>query len=297
MADNCRDVHLVNFTVEAVHERPEQAEGLLLMGERFILNQVTIIGSGDALQANGSVYLADCRIVGDGDNILGRGPGFYERVEMVTTGGPHMWIRNTDANHGNVFVDSIFRTEGDAEAVIARAPQNKGNGYPFCEAVLLNCELEGISPEGWGAVGEDAANIHYWEFNSTNLADGQPADVSRRAPHSRQLTMESDAERIAQYRDPSFVLGGWNPEMAPLILRQPEDESASPGQVVTLQARVAAVPEAEFQWWKDGEPLGGATAPELHFGRIEKRDAGDYVFSAENEAGRAMSRTAKLNVK
>ncbi len=59
---------------------------------------------------------------------------------------------------------------------LARAPVNNGRAYPDAEAVLINAKLEGISPVGWGAMGGDAANMHYWEYNSVNLSDGKPVD-------------------------------------------------------------------------------------------------------------------------
>jgi pectinesterase len=101
-ADNSKGIHLVNMTVENLTRG--QAEGLLIMGEENIVSNVNIVGSGDALQVNGSVYLDNCRITGDGDIILGRGPAFFNHCELISTGGPYMWIRNTSANHGNVFL-------------------------------------------------------------------------------------------------------------------------------------------------------------------------------------------------
>lgn len=46
-----------------------QAEGLLLNGERIALYRVHIIGSGDALQANGTIYMESCELDGGGDTI------------------------------------------------------------------------------------------------------------------------------------------------------------------------------------------------------------------------------------
>jgi pectinesterase len=219
MGDNSKGIHLVNFTVKTTAKG--QAEGLLLMGGQNIVSNVTIEGSGDALQVNDSVYLTDCKIIGDGDIILGRGPAFFNHCELISNGGTYMWIRNTSANHGNVFFNCKFQTLGARETEIARAPTNKGKDYPYAEAVLINCALAGISPVGWGPVGPDTSNIHYWEYNSTNISDGKPVDVSRRLPASRQLTKEKDAEIIANYSNPAFVLGGWSPSIAPLVLPHP----------------------------------------------------------------------------
>ena len=140
-----------------------------------------------------------------------------------------MWIRNTEANHGNVFVNCTFSARERRSssppspealassaalisAVLARLPNNHGLNYPYAEAVLINCRLEGVPPIGWGPVEGDTLHLHLWEFNSTD-ANGKPVDVSKRHPASKQLSMPADAKTIAEYSDPSFVLGGWKPNV------------------------------------------------------------------------------------
>ncbi|MCC8174276.1 MAG: pectinesterase family protein, partial [Odoribacter sp.] len=159
-ADNCYDLRFEDLTIMTTLKG--QAEGLLIMGERNYLKNVHIIGSGDALQVNGSAYLENCRIDGDGDSILGRGPAFFFNCTLSSY-GPFMWIRNTEANHGNVFVNCTFLGQGD-KAVIARSPVNKGTGYPYAEAVLINCILDNILPEGWGTISGDTSHLHFWEY-------------------------------------------------------------------------------------------------------------------------------------
>ena len=52
------------------------------------------------------------------------------------------------------------------------------------------------------------------EFNSHD-GDGKPVDVSQRLPISRQLKQPDDAETIANYSNPKWVLGGnWDPRAA-----------------------------------------------------------------------------------
>lgn len=41
--------------------------------------------------------------------------------------------------------------------------------------------------------------------------DGRPVDMSRRHPVSRRLTLPDDAQIVADYSRPEFVLGGWKP--------------------------------------------------------------------------------------
>jgi hypothetical protein len=127
-----------------------------------------------------------------------------------------MWIRNTAANHGNVFKDCTFI--GTAEpTTLARSPKNGNSTYPYAEAVLLNATLSGIRAEGWGAA-DEGGKVRFWEHNSRNV-DGSPADVSKRSPLSRQLDKDKDAKLIADYGDPSFVLGGWKPRLEKVSLR------------------------------------------------------------------------------
>jgi hypothetical protein len=142
-----------------------QAESLLLNGERNIVKDVTIQGAGDALQTNGSAYFENIRLTGTGDTILGRGPAYFRNCEIASRGA-FMRIRNTQANHGNVFDHCTFRATC-GETVLARLPDNKGRNYPYAETVLLDA--------------------------------------------SRQLDKERDAETITRYRDPAWVLGGWQP--------------------------------------------------------------------------------------
>lgn len=209
-ADNCRDLYMANLTLQT--DCRGQAEGLLVMGERNTLYNVRIVGDGDALQANGSLYMEDCQIDGGGDTMLGRGPVFLRKCSIKNNGGPFMWIRNTAANHGNVFVQCTFLGNAKRASVLARAPLNGGPGYPYSEAVLIDCVLDGVPPVGWGPVEGDTKHVRYWEYNSKTL-DGKPLDVSQRSSVSRQLTMEKDSALIEQYSTPSFVLGGWTPKI------------------------------------------------------------------------------------
>ena len=213
-------IELMNFTLNNYYFG--QAEALLIFGSKNIVSHMTIKGSGDALNLRGSVYIADSTIIGDGDTILGVGPAFFRRCEIRSV-GPFMWIRNTDENHGNVFVDCTFTAisrrqpwnlttapDRSPSPVLARLPINHGLSYPYAEAVLINCKLNGVPPEGWGPVDGDTSHLHLWEFHSSD-GEGHPADTSHRHPASKQLSEPREAQTIAKYQDPAFVLGGWKP--------------------------------------------------------------------------------------
>ena len=223
-------IELINFSISNYFYG--QAEGLLISGSKNIVSHINIKGSGDALNLRGSVYLTDSTIVGDGDTILGVGPAFFNHCEIQSI-GPFMWIRNTEANHGNVFLNCTFiarerpaRPLGAAStpaptpaarasiAVLARLPNNHGLNYPYAEAVLINCHLKDIPPVGWDPIDVDTSHVHFWEYNSADL-NGHPVDSTQRHPGSKQLAMPQDAQTITNYSNPAFVLGGWTPVVDP----------------------------------------------------------------------------------
>lgn len=210
--DNCNDIHIVNMTLHTT--APGQAEGLLITGDRNILSRVTVIGSGDALQANGRIYMIDSTIIGTGDTILGRGTLFCERCTIKST-SVMMWPRNPKGVHGNIFKDSTFIGTRNP-TTIARSPLNDGRfSYPFAEVVLLNATLINIAPEGWSDA-DKGGNVHFWEYQSRN-PDGTFVDVSHRVSWSRQLDKIKDAKLIADYSRPEFVFAGWKPKLEATI--------------------------------------------------------------------------------
>jgi len=205
--DNSNGIHIVNMTLQTT--LTGQAEGLLITGDRNILSHVTVIGSGDALQANGRIYIVDSTILGGGDTILSRGTTFCERC-TIKSRSVLMWPRNREGIHGNVFKDSTFIGTG-TPTTIARSPKNDAFTYPHAEVVLLNTTLENIAPEGWSDA-DKGGNVRFWEYNSRNR-DGSPVDVSKRVAWSRQLDKVKDAKLIADYSKPEFVLAGWKPKL------------------------------------------------------------------------------------
>jgi hypothetical protein len=85
--------------------------------------------------------------------------------------------------------------------------------------------------------------------------------------------------------------------MAPLILTQPEEISAEKGKTAIFSVRVAAIPEPDYQWFKNDIPVKGATNATLTLKKISFRDAAAYTVSIKNDAGTVTSFKEKLNVK
>ena len=209
MLDNCSGITLEYLTVAT--DLTGQAEGLLLNGERIALYDVRIIGSGDALQANGTVYMQDCELIGDGDTILGRGSLFAYHSRFYNHGGPFSWVRNVSPAHGDVFVECHFEGLPDSPADYGRTKTNHGTGYPDAEFVVINCTTRHFNPQGWSSIGFRSNRMY--EFQTRDADSGRLADVSRRHEWSRQLDPVRDSDLVARYSDPAYVLNGWKPQV------------------------------------------------------------------------------------
>lgn len=208
MLDNCQDITMEDICVAS--DMQGQAEGLLVNGERIALRRVHIIGSGDAMQGNGTIYMEACEMDGGGDTFLGRGTIYLYRCNLRNDGGPFTWVRNTEGHHGDVFVECTFSTNNGRRVDFGRSPSNKGKTYPHAEQVMIDCRTTETIPMGWSAIGEPTA--FYAEYNTRDLTTGQPVDTSRRHQYARQLDAQRDKQLIKNYRSPAYVLKGWKPK-------------------------------------------------------------------------------------
>jgi acetyl esterase/lipase len=206
--DNCRDIVLQDITFETCPKG--QAEGLLLCGERIALYRVHIIGGGDALQSNGTVYMEDSVLDGGLDSILGRGSLFAYHCQIRNSGGAASWVRNFSPDHGDIFVECHFEGTGARPLSFSRS-----RGYPDAEFVLINCTTRNVSPIGWESFEKSA---HAWEYNTRDADTGELADFSGRNENSRRLDPVADAEIIRNYSDPAYILNGWQPLRAPKVV-------------------------------------------------------------------------------
>ncbi len=227
---NVADVQLSSLTIN--NHFIGQAEALLVRGERVVLDNMTLNGSGDAFTTAGSIYMVDSSLRGDGDTILAYATLYCLRCKISSV-GPFVWPRTPQGQHGNVFVDSTFtwldqplpwtisneNPDGvKTSGVLARLPRNgpasSAANFPHAEMVLINSQTTGVPPEGWGPIEDEPAfdwsGVHLWEHNTTD-ATGAKIDMSKRHPAARELTTPNDQELIDNYLNPAFVFGGWTP--------------------------------------------------------------------------------------
>jgi Pectinesterase/Bacterial Ig-like domain len=227
LANRCDYLVLANLTIRnTTPHGGSQAEAIILNGTpqaQAIVTNVDLYSFQDTLQINGQAYISDCYIEGDVDFMWGKGPCFFENCECkaVHSKGYFTQIRNTDANHGYVYHRCTFDgASGVANVFLSRIEPGR---FPNSEVVLMDCVMDdSVSPIGWLLNrGADAPDVHFWEFNSHD-ASGAPIDTGNRLAMSRQLKHPGDEETIANYSNPSFVLGDdWNPRSAPIFANSP----------------------------------------------------------------------------
>ena len=192
-------------------------------GQRLILRNADFKGLQDTLLITGTAYAVDSYIEGNVDFIWGNGVVFFERCEIrdVVRKGYMVQARNVANSYGYVFVDSTFTADPPTITGHFLARTDRNNLAPASQVAYVNCKLgPHISPLGWLVDGYerpapdagstyDLTQLRFQEYQSTDLA-GALLDVSQRIPESKQLT----ADEAAQMRDPTVVLGGWNPRGA-----------------------------------------------------------------------------------
>lgn len=189
-----------------------QAEAFRGNNDRIVLDRVNLESFQDTLRLQGKGFVTDSYIEGDVDFIWGTGTIFVQNSEIrALHAGYYTQIRNDAATNGAIFVnDRLTRAPGLADATVYLG-RIETLRFPDSQVVFIDTAMGSqVRSVGWQITPNDcsqAPRLRDWEYGSTDLA-GNPLDVSQRLACSRQLS----ASEAAQWSDPMFVLGGWNPQ-------------------------------------------------------------------------------------
>ncbi len=141
----------MNFTINNYYTG--QAEALLISGSKNIVSHMTLKGSGDALNLRAARHAFRRQHHHWRWRYHSRRrPRVLHSLRASSRWGRSCGFRNTDANHGNVFVDSTFialerplpwnkTAPTPPSRVLARLPNNHGLNYPYAEAVLIPLQI------------------------------------------------------------------------------------------------------------------------------------------------------------
>jgi len=209
-ADGAQNLIVENLTIENLTPQGgSQAEALRLEScTHCSVRDADIRSLQDTLLWSGTLYAKNCFIAGNVDFIWGTGAAYFDHCEIKTVGrsGYVVQARNAAGGYGYVFVDSKLTADaGITGSVLARIDVS---AYPASHVAYVDCAIGShISRAGWLVTGGSPTSaLRFWEYQSTDL-DGKPLDVSGRLAGSTQIS----ASQAATMRDPSAVLGGWQP--------------------------------------------------------------------------------------
>jgi hypothetical protein len=80
------------------------------------------------------------------------------------------------------------------------------------------------------------------------------------------------------------------------ITRQPVSSTVLELSDLALEVEASGTPPIDYQWWKNGAPVEGATLPTLTFNRIGVDQSGSYHVVVSNPAGSTNSEIVELSV-
>ncbi len=299
------DTVLENITIKnPTPQGGSQAEAVFTGALRVMLNRVNLLSRQDTLLTNtGTAFITDSYIEGNTDFMWGTAAAYYQRCELkaldtgTATEGYYTQIRNPATSFGAVYVDCKLTAApgvvGVSTYYLGRIDPGSGN-FPYSQCMYLNCAMGAhISPAGWQLNNAtSSATVQDWEYKSTDL-NGATLDVSKRLSSSRQL---SDTEAVL-WRNPTFVLGGWTPQVPPTIEAPGvAAASAGAGSIARLTVVANGAPEPALQWFKNGVAIPGATDYTLVIPGVQLSDAGNYSVTATNSGGNVTSNAAVLTV-
>jgi pectin methylesterase-like acyl-CoA thioesterase len=274
-----------------------QAEAFRTGSLRVALNRVSLYSFQDTFMANGTnctAFVTDSYLEGDTDFMWGQASVYFQRCELKAVNpGFYVQARNPQTSKGFVYVDcKLTGTAAAAGTFLARADPTPGN-FPYSQVVYINCAMDTHIPAaGWKLDNATTSStVQFWEYKSTDL-NGALLDVSSRLSSSKQI----DAATAVQYRDPSFVLGGWAPAFAPTIEVAPASQTVDVFANVTMSVVANGAPQPTLQWYKDGVAIAGATGTTLSIASAPVSASGSYTVVATNSLGSVTSTAAVLQV-
>jgi pectinesterase len=194
-----------------------QAVAVNVWSDRAIFRKCRFLGWQDTLLVNRNrQYFEDCTIAGHVDFIFGGSTAWFERCELNCRLGGSITAASTpqEQAYGMVFSHCKITTAPLAERTTAgRLTTILGRTWrPYASVIFLNTEMANVVTsaawDNWGKA-ENEKTARYAEFNS-RTPDGEPLDVSMRAPWAKQLTA-AEAATIT----PQKVFGDWNPPVTP----------------------------------------------------------------------------------
>ena len=187
------DITFKNITIENNAAKLGQAVALHTEGDRLLFVGCRLLGNQDTVYTGVGgtrLYFKDCYIEGTTDFIFGPSTAWFENCTIQSKANSYVTAASTpkDVAYGYVFNNCrLTAAEGVTKVYLGRPWR------PYAYTLFMNCELgPHIVPQGWHNWGKttNEQTARYLEYGNT----GEGANVSGRAPWSKQLTKKEAAQ-------------------------------------------------------------------------------------------------------
>ena len=187
------DITFKNITIENNAAKLGQAVALHTEGDRLLFVGCRLLGNQDTVYTGVGgtrLYFKDCYIEGTTDFIFGPSTAWFEDCTILSKANSYVTAASTpkDVAYGYVFNNCrLTAAEGVTKVYLGRPWR------PYAYTLFMNCELgPHIVPQGWHNWGKttNEQTARYLEYGNT----GEGANVSGRAPWSKQLTKKDAAQ-------------------------------------------------------------------------------------------------------
>ncbi len=162
----------------------------------------------------------------------------------------------------------------------------------------------GNDPIHWKALPPTAgrANVNgstYADADQDGLPDAYETANGLNPALAADAPLDADGDgrsNLDEYFDETNPKSAASHLEAPVIVSQPADAATIPGDVITLSVSLSAGAPAQYQWYRNGVPVAGATSASIVLGPMLASDTASYSVVAWNAVGFAASRIARVVV-
>lgn len=152
------------------------------------------------------------------------------------------------------------------------------------------------------SVNRAIANTYLWKKNGTALSDGGRIQGTRTATLRITSLVPDDAGSYTVEITNSICQASVTSNSAdvvvtakPTITTEPESKTVPRGNSVSLNV-IANGQNLRYQWYRNGQPIAGATAATYAIASAQNSDAGTYHVVVSNDCGTAQSRQVTVTV-
>jgi hypothetical protein len=219
---------------------------------------------------------------------------FKDGVAIPDATGASLLISNVSiANEGSYHVVASNGIEPDAVSASAQLSvvplpvitvQPQPANLAIVEGAALNLS---VSAESEGTI------TYQWRRNGVPVPDGSAstfsiANISRANAGTYRVLVSNEAGGVLS---DAVVVDVHYP---PAIVEQPVSVTVLLGDEAALSVVSEANPTAQYQWFRNGDPVPGATDALLEFEAVTLADLGDYFVRVSNSVATIDSQTVTL---